>query len=329
MIRIFVTVVAAMVLYVPTASALDVQFQMRNLSPRNLARTLDKGDSLTGKAEAIVEIFDGETKWQGEVMRILITGATGGIGEATALSLGKAGHHVIVHGRAEERCAAIAQEIEAGGGSVSTEVSNFGSMTEVAAMARRLKAQPLDVIVNNAGVWLNERRETQDGYEATWQINHLAPFLLTTMLLRHLHKQREARVINVSSSGHRAGEIAFDDVNLKSGFSGIRAYCQSKLANVLFTQELARRTEGSSLVTHAFHPGAVKTKLLAATGFSPRTISPVESAAACVALAVGPEAGSSSGDYWADGKRTAAATTDAALGKRLWVLSEQQVATWG
>ena len=133
-------------------------------------------------------------------------------------------------------------------------------------MADRLALQKIDVLVNNAGVWMNEAKETEDGFEVTWQVNHLAPFLLTQRLLPALLERADARVINISSSGHRSGRIHFDDVNMRRGFNGLRAYCQSKLANVLFTQELARRTQGSSLITHAVDPGAVQTQLLAKTG---------------------------------------------------------------
>lgn len=260
-------------------------------------------------------------------MRVLVTGATIGVGEAVAHALADSGHEVIVHGRDEDKCARVVHAIESAGGLASTEVCDLASLSEVAAMAERLAARRIDVVVNNAGVWLNERVQTRDGYEATWQINHLAPFLLTTTLLPRLLERPDARVINVSSSGHRAGTIDFDDVNLERAFTGMRAYCQSKLANVLFTQELARRTRGTTLVTHALHPGAVQTKLLAATGFDPTTISPQQSASAFLALAVGPEARDSSGHYFAQHERTPAATTDVALAARLWKLSEQQVAS--
>ena len=259
-------------------------------------------------------------------VRVLITGATAGVGEAVAHALGSAGHDVIVHGRDANKCARVVADILSKGGRVSAEICDLASLDAVATMAGRLAERSVDVVVNNAGVWLNERRLTSDGHEATWQINHLAPFLLTTTLLPHLLECEDARVINVSSSGHRAGSIHFEDVSMEQSFTGLAAYCQSKLANVLFTQELARRTQGTTLVTHAVHPGAVKTKLLAETGFNPPSISPAESAGALAALAVGPDARRSSGDYFSEGRRTAAATTDPDLAAKLWALSEQQVA---
>jgi NAD(P)-dependent dehydrogenase (short-subunit alcohol dehydrogenase family) len=259
-------------------------------------------------------------------VRVLVTGATSGVGEAVAQALAGHGHDVIVHGRDQGKCARVVGAIESSGGRACAEVCDLASLSEVAAMATRLAKGAVDAVVNNAGVWLNERVQTRDGYEATWQINHLAPFLLTTMLLPGLLERPDARVINLSSSGHRAGSIDFEDVNLERSFTGMRAYCQSKLANVLFTQELARQTSGTSLVTHALHPGAVQTKLLAATGFKPPAMSAAQSAHNCVALAVGPSARDSSGHYFAEGKQTPAVTTDVVLAARLWSLSERQVA---
>ncbi|MEM7133611.1 MAG: SDR family NAD(P)-dependent oxidoreductase [Chloroflexota bacterium] len=131
-------------------------------------------------------------------------------------------------------------------------------------------------MVNNAGVWMNGFQETEDGFEITWQVNHVAPFLLTRRLLPALLQRADARVINISSSGHRSGKIHFDNVNLRRDFNGMRAYLQSKLANVLFTQELARHTQGLSLIAHAVDPGAVQTQLLAETGFNVPTVKPTE-----------------------------------------------------
>ena len=114
------------------------------------------------------------------------------------------------------------------------ELAEFSSLAQVRTMAERLFSQNIDILLNNAGVWMNEVQYTEDGFESTWQINHLAPFLLTQRLLPALLERPGARVINISSSGHRAGKINFDDINLRKGFNGMSAYCQSKLANVLF-----------------------------------------------------------------------------------------------
>ena len=259
----------------------------------------------------------------------LVTGASSGIGKATAMALAKAGYKIIVHGRSGARCAQVVEAIEAQGGTARAVLAEFSSLTQVRAMGNRLAKQNIDVVINNAGVWMNEARETEDGFELTWQVNHLAPFLLTQCLLPSLLERPDARVINISSSGHRSGKIHFDDVNLRKSFSGMRAYLQSKLANVLFTQELARRTHGSSLITHAIDPGAVQTQLLAETGFNPLASKPVEETVEkWLAAVLGPDGRRSSGDYFVpNGKRSEPLTRDPDLAARLWSLSERQIAT--
>lgn len=260
-------------------------------------------------------------------MRILITGATAGIGAACAQAIAAAGHAVIVHGRSAARCAPIVDGIKAAGGQARAEVADLGSLAQVRALAGRLAGAGLDGILNNAGVWVNARRETEDGFELTWQVNHLAPFLLVHHLLPGLLERPDARVINVSSSGHRSGRLHLDDVGLRRGFTGLQAYCQSKLANVLFTQELARRTAGSSLVTHAVDPGAVTTKLLAETGFSPRSRTPEDAVKGWVPLVYGELGRSSSGGYFGpDGQPSRPATRDPESAAQLWALSEKQLA---
>ncbi|MEM7133904.1 MAG: SDR family NAD(P)-dependent oxidoreductase [Chloroflexota bacterium] len=261
---------------------------------------------------------------------VLVTGATAGIGAATATTLAEAGYAVIVHGRSEARCARVVEAIQTQGGTARADLAEFSSFTQVHALADRLASQNIDIVINNAGVWMNEARETEDGFEMTWQVNYLAPFLLTLRLLPTLLQRANARVINISSSGHHSGRIHFDDVNLRHGFSDIRAYCQSKLANVLFTQELARRTQGTSLITHAIDPGAVTTQLLARTGFSPPAAKPAEETVERWLTAVlGPEGGRSSGDYFGpNGKRSEPSTHDTKLAARLWSMSESQIATW-
>ena len=261
-------------------------------------------------------------------MRILITGATAGIGAASAKALAKAGHELIVHGRSEAKCERLVKDIQAQGGSARAELADFSSLAQVRAMADRLANQKIDIVVNNAGVWMNKVQETEDGFELTWQINHLAPFLLTQCLLPALLERPDARVINISSSGHRAGRIHFDDINLRNGFNGMAAYCQSKLANVLFTQELARLTQGSSLITYAVDPGAVQTDLLAKTGFHPPGAKPAEETVGrWLAVVLGPQNRNSSGGYFGpDGRPSEPSTRDQKLAARLWSLSESQTA---
>ena len=261
--------------------------------------------------------------------RVLVTGATAGIGAAAATALAGAGYEVIVHGRSEARCASVVETIQAQGGIARAELAEFSSLAQVRALADRLASQNVDVVVNNAGVWMNEAQETEDGFETTWQVNHLAPFLLTQRLLPALLGRADARVINISSSGHRSGRIHFEDVNLRRSFNGMHAYLQSKLANVLFTQELARRTQGTSLITHAVDPGAVQTQLLAETGFNvPTAKSPEEAVEKWLAAVLGPEGRSSSGDYFEpNGRRSEPVTRAPELAARLWSMSERQIAT--
>lgn len=261
-------------------------------------------------------------------MKILITGASDGIGAASAKELAKARHELIVHGRSEAKCALVVKDIQAQGGSARIEIADFSSLTQVRAMADRLANQGIDILINNAGVWMNKAIETEDGFELTWQVNHLAPFLLTLSLLPALLERADARVINISSSGHRSGRLHFDDINHRDGFNGMVAYCQSKLANVLFTQELARRTQGSSLITYAVHPGAVQTSLLANTGFNVPTARPAEEVVGKWLTAVlGPQSQDSSGGYFKpDGSLSEPSTRDPKLAARLWSMSERQTA---
>ena len=261
-------------------------------------------------------------------MRILVTGATSGIGKETARALAAQGHTVLVHGRNEDKSRQAVADIVAGhsAASCTPEVCDLSSQAAIRAWAKELrKAEPIDVIVHNAGVWLNEPTQTVDGRETTWAVNHLAPYLLTTLLLDQLLARPASRVINVSSIGHRAGRIRFDDPDLTGRFDGMSAYCQSKLANVLFTQELVRRTRGTSLVTHALHPGTVDTKMLQVTGFGNQpSISPERGAQTSIFLATHASVTRTTGQYFVDCKQKHPATTDESLAKRLWALSEQQ-----
>ncbi len=263
-------------------------------------------------------------------MRILVTGATSGIGKETARTLAKRGHEVVVHGRSESSVAAAVDDIGAtvDPGRLHPQICDLSSQAAIRAWVGGLLAdEPLDVVIHNAGVWQRERSRTVDGRETTWAVNHLAPFLITHLLLDQLLARPHSRVINVSSVGHRSASIRFDDPDFASGpFEGIAAYCQSKLANVLFTQELARRTEGTGLVTHALHPGIVATKLLTETGFGDHaTDTPREGAATSVFLATDPDIARSSGGYYVDCRATPPATRDPELARRLWALSERQL----
>ena len=194
---------------------------------------------------------------------VLVTGGTGGIGKATAIGLAALGARVGITGRDQARTEAAAAGIGAAPGSPAVDA--FAADMSAQAGVRRLAAQVLDtyprldVLVNNAGGFWAHRHLTADGLERTFALNHLAPFLLTSLLLDRLTASAPARIVTVSSGAHAGGRIDFDDLQGERDYSGQRAYSQSKLANVMFTYELARRLEGSGVTATVLHPGVVNT----------------------------------------------------------------------
>ena len=193
---------------------------------------------------------------------VLVTGGTSGIGKATAAGLAAMGARLAITGRDRERAEQAAREIRATGGAhVDVFIADLSSQTEVRRLAGEvLQTYPrIDVLVNNVGGYWNGRHVTADGLEHTFALNHLAPFLLTNLLLDRLKRSGPARVVTVSSNAHGAGRIDFDDLQGERSYSGQRAYSQSKLANVLFTYELARRLQGSDVTANVLHPGVVRT----------------------------------------------------------------------
>ncbi|WP_270888327.1 SDR family NAD(P)-dependent oxidoreductase [Pedococcus sp. 5OH_020] len=193
---------------------------------------------------------------------MLVTGATGGIRKATALGLAAMGAHVAITGRDRARTDGASQEIAAvSGGVVHAFVADLSTQSQV----RRLAAEALvafpriDVLVNNVGGYWNTRHVTADGLERTFALNHVAPFLLTDLLLDRLNEGGSSRVVTVSSNAHSGGTIDFDDLQGERSNLGSRAYSQSKLANLLLTYELARRLRGTSVTANALHPGFVRT----------------------------------------------------------------------
>ncbi len=262
--------------------------------------------------------------------KTLVTGATAGIGLETARELSRRGHEVWVHGRSEASASLAVETLRADAPSAALVpvAADLASLDEVRTLAQSLQDAELDHVIHNAGVVMPTATATVDGFETTWAVNHLAPFLLTALLIDGLLKRAQARVITVSSSGHRSGRIHFDDVNLEGRYDHITAYCQSKLANVLFTEELARRTVGTSLVAHALDPGVIRTRLLDRTGFGNQPAeSPADGARTSVFLATDPEAASFSGGYFVNQQRVAPRRTDHAMATRLWQLSEDQTGT--
>jgi retinol dehydrogenase-14 len=245
---------------------------------------------------------------------VLVTGGTGGIGRAAAVELASMGARVGITGRdrarAEHTAAAIAAE--SGNPAVDVFVADLSSQAEVRRLADEvLAAYPrLDVLLNNVGGFWAHRHVTADGLEHTFALNHLAPFLLTSLLLERLKASAPARIVTVSSGAHSMGRIDFDDLMGEGKYSGQRAYNQSKLANVMFTFELARRLEGTGVTATVLHPGMTSTGFGAedsARGWGPIIAvmrlfmkKPEQGAETSVYLASSPEAQVFTGQYFAN-----------------------------
>jgi NAD(P)-dependent dehydrogenase (short-subunit alcohol dehydrogenase family) len=246
---------------------------------------------------------------------VLVTGGSGGIGRATALGLAIMGAHLAISGRDRERTESAAREIRAaGGGKVDVVVADLSSQSEVRRLADEVlqSLSRIDVVVNNVGGYWHTRHITADGLERSFALNHLAPFLLTNLLLERLKQSAPARVVTVSSSAHRSGRIDFDDLQGERSYSGARAYSQSKLANLLFTYELASRLEGISVTANALHPGVVRTAFAAEDASTlqrlftpfvrPFLKTPDEGASTSIHLASAPDLEQVTGRYFANSK---------------------------
>lgn len=262
----------------------------------------------------------------------LVTGATGGIGLVTALELARKGARVIGIGRSPDRCSQAARLIheQTGVESSSYLIADLSSQAEIRRLAADVKnlTNRLDVLVNNAGGLFLSRRETVDGLEMTFALNHLAYFLLTNLLL-DLVKATAARVVSVASEAHQRGTIAFDDLQARSRYSFWRAYQQSKLANILFTRELARRLEGSGVTANCLHPGYVNTQIFQVEGVrgwllrrlaDALAIPPERGAETSIYLATSPDVQHTTGQYFIRNRpaATSPAARDDAAARRLW-----------
>ncbi len=269
----------------------------------------------------------------------IVTGANAGIGYETTRGLAQAGATVVMVCRSAERGTAAQQELIAATG--NTQIDLILGDLSIQADVRRVAADfkqkydRLDVLVNNAGALFMSREETADGIELTWALNHLGYFLLTHELLDLLKASAPARIVNVSSDAQMGGALNMDDLEFKKGYSGFKAYSQSKLANVHFTYELARRLEGTNVTANCLHPGFVASNFAKNNGLlakismfvmRPFAKSKGDGAATSLYLAMSPEVEGVTGRYFANRKekRSIASSYDEALSRRLWEESERR-----
>ncbi|HMC37445.1 MAG TPA: SDR family oxidoreductase [Actinomycetota bacterium] len=281
--------------------------------------------------------------WDIRGKRVLITGGTNGIGLAAAEELSKLGAELVIVARNQARAGEAVRRIErATGPDASVDVLDADLSSQ--ASVRRLAANVLDryprldVLVNNAGAMYSPRQITEDGVELTWAVNHLAPFLLTNLLLDRLVQSAPARIVTTSSDAHHGSRIPFDDLDAERSYRAFRRYGQTKLANILFTSELARRVEGSGVTANCFHPGLVATRFnhnngplmsMAMLFLRPFSRTATKGAETLVWLVSSPDAADEQGGYFVDERRVtpSSAARDPDAARRLWEISEAQAGT--
>lgn len=270
---------------------------------------------------------------------ILVTGGTSGIGRVSAQSLAAMGADVVIVGRDAAKAQAAVAQIQSATGSqrVSSLLADLSSMADVRKLAETFQERypRLDVLLNNAGAVFFRRQLTVDGYERTFALNHLAPFLLTHLLLERLKADAPARVVTVASIAHRGQRLHLDDVaRTKHRYSAFSVYGESKLANIMFTYALARRLQGSGVTANTLHPGVVASEFaknngvasrIAMTLFRPFQISEAKGALTSVYLASSPEVAEVSGQYYDKCRpvKSSAVSYDVAAQEALWALSER------
>jgi len=269
----------------------------------------------------------------------LVTGATRGIGRETAEALAAMGATILLHGRDPDAVDAACNDIKqaCGNASVFGCIADFSSLADLRRFASEIAQQhdQLDLLINNAGTAIWNRTDTVDGFEWLFGVNHLAPFLLTNLLLDRLKASAAARIVTVSSMAHVRARIDFDDLNwARRKYSGLGAYGASKLANILFTSELARRLEGTGITANCLHPGVVATNIFSTMGIlgkaisvfaRPLLLSPAKGAETSIYLASSPEVADVSGKFFDKCKavQPAATARDTEAARRLWDISEQ------
>jgi retinol dehydrogenase 12 len=273
----------------------------------------------------------------------LITGSTSGIGKEIAIGLAKMKANVILVGRNKEKCEETIEEIcrNATVGTNKNQVSyllaDLSSQKSIHQLAQKFldNYESLDILINNAGLFLSRRSSTVDGIEYTFAVNHLAPFLLTNLLLERLKASSPSRIITTSSVAHRGAHINFYDLQFERGrYNGLQAYRQSKLANILFTKELARRLQGTGVTSNCFHPGGVRTNLVQSSSWhyrliwliiTPFLVSPKKGADTAIYLASSSSVENMSGKYFVKRKPAdpSGLADDPQSAARLWKISEE------
>ena len=275
-----------------------------------------------------------QTIWDIRGKRVLITGATSGIGLTAARSLARQGAKVVMVGRDAAKTARCLEEVRAGApaAEVSSLLCDFSRQDDIRRFAEEVlrRFDRLDVLVNNAGTVLNDRTVTKEGIETTFAVNHLGYFLLTQLLLDRIVQSAPARFVNVASAAHRFGTLDFDDLSFERGYRGMRAYARSKLANVLFTRSLAQKLAGTGVTANCLHPGAVATAIWSgAPGWARPIIwvigkfsfiSPEQGGRRIVQLVTSPELSDTTGQYFEEGKLVPPAprARDESVARRLW-----------
>ena len=270
----------------------------------------------------------------------VISGGTDGIGKAAAQALALQGARLLVHGRDPDKGARAVAEIKARSRNPNIEFvrADFSSLTDVRRLAATImqRTPRIDVLINNAGGMFSKRNVSKDGYEMTFAVNHLAPFLLTHLLLETLKGSGGARIVTTASDAHRGAALPLDDLQATGKYSSMRVYGTSKLANILFTRALAKRLEGTSVTATCLHPGFVRTNFVRDAPRWGRAIfaliarfarSPEKGAETLVYLAASPQVQGASGGYYFDCRLTppAPAAQDDEVAERLWQLSEKWV----
>jgi NAD(P)-dependent dehydrogenase (short-subunit alcohol dehydrogenase family) len=257
---------------------------------------------------------------------VLVTGSTDGIGKQTALDLAGMEATVLIHGKDTNRCSKVKEEIQqkTGNEKIYSYIADLGSFKQIHQLSRDIHSQfdRIDALINNAGVYNKKRSLSEDGYEKTFAINHLAVFCLTGLLLDLIRKSDGGRIITVSSMIH-AGSIDFDDLQGERGFSGSDAYSLSKLCNILFTFELAEKLHGTGITANCLHPGVINTKLLRAAWSGGSPVS--DGSRTTVYLASSPDVAEVSGKYFVRERQTKPSdiVDNGDIRRKLWRLSEK------